>query len=156
MKMSATDEKAYPKLHAYVKYSLPTVIAVPRIVKSLEKNGEIKKKQLKQVLKYGGEPTIKVTALSNACGEFTPNVSSNELRLHKSLVEKFEATPNDKILLMTVGATILHELAHWGDDQDKKDLPGEEGELFEKEAYKLAKHHCAYYVTQLKAKGVAF
>lgn len=156
MKMSKTDEKAYPKLYYYVKHNLPEVIKVPKIVASLKKNGEIKKKDLRTILKYGTEPTIKVTTLSNACGEFTPNSSSNELRLHKSLVEKFEKKTSDKILLMTVGATILHELAHWGDDQDGIDLAGEEGELFEKEAYKLAKHHCSLYATKLTAKGVVF
>ena len=36
---------------------------------------------------------------------------------------------------LLLGATILHELAHWGDDQDGKDIPGEEGNMFETAAY---------------------
>ncbi len=156
MKLNKTDEKKYPKLYYYVKNDLPGIVKVPKIVKALEKNGEIKKKKLKAVVTYGTQPTIKVSTLSNACGEFTPGKGSNELRLHKSLVDKFEASTGDKILLMTVGATILHELAHWGDDRDGIDLPGEEGELFEKQTYGLGSHHCAHYATKLKKKGVVF
>lgn len=156
MKLTKADEKAYPKLLHYVKNDLPKVMKIPKIVRALGKYGQIRKRTLSGVLKYGTEPTIKVTPLVSACGEFTPNIKSNELRLHKSLVEKFEASRGDKMLLMTVGATILHELAHWADDQDSKDYPGEEGELFEKKVYKLGRHHCAYYATDLMKKGVVF
>jgi hypothetical protein len=75
-----------------------------------------------------------VTHLTGACGEFTPDTKSNELRIHKPLVEKLKKKYSKEVTLL-VGASILHELAHWGDDQDGKDLPGEEGELFEKAAY---------------------
>ena len=156
MKLSKADEKSYPKLHYYVKHKLPDVTKQAVIVKALEKYGQIKAKTLKSVLAYGNEPTIAVTILSNACGEFTPSTKSNELRLHKSLVERFEKKPGDKVLLMTVGATILHELAHWADDSDGKDYAGEEGELFEKAVYGLGSHHCAYYVKDLQKKGVVF
>jgi len=78
------------------------------------------------------------------------------MRLHKSLVEKFEKSSGDRVLLKTVGATILHELVHWGDDQDGVDYPGEEGELFEKHVYKLSQHHCSYYYPSLIKKGVVF
>ena len=40
---------------------------------------------------------------------------------------------NDRVYL--VGVTILHELTHWGDDQDGVDRPGEEGEEFEIKVY---------------------
>jgi len=33
------------------------------------------------------------------------------------------------------GVTILHEFTHYGDDQDGEDIPGEEGEHFEKAVY---------------------
>jgi hypothetical protein len=134
MKLSKADEKSYPKLHRYIKNTLPDVIKVPKIVKALEKNGEIKLRKLKVVLTYGTDPTIKVTHLTGACGEFTPDTKSNELRIHKPLVEKLKKKYSKEVTLL-VGASILHELAHWGDDQDGKDLPGEEGELFEKAAY---------------------
>jgi hypothetical protein len=50
MKLSKADEKSYPKLHRYIKNTLPDVIKVPKIVKALEKNGEIKLRKLKVVL----------------------------------------------------------------------------------------------------------
>ncbi len=136
MKLSKSDEKAYPGLLYYVKKDLPTVIKVPKIVKALEKNGEIKKRKLKTVLQYGIEPTLKVVAMpKNQCGEFSPNTSSNELRISKSLVKEFEKSGGAKKITLLVGATILHELSHWGDDRDGADIPGEEGDLFEKAAY---------------------
>lgn len=70
----------------------------------------------------------------NQCGEFTPNSKSNELRISKSLVDEFEKSAGAAKITRLVGATILHELVHWGDDQDGKDIPGEEGNLFETEA----------------------
>jgi hypothetical protein len=33
---------------------------------------------------------------------------------------------------------LLHELVHWGDDQDGVDRPGEEGKEFERRAYGTA------------------
>ena len=38
-------------------------------------------------------------------------------------------------LVYLVGVTLLHELAHWADDQDGVDTSGEEGELYEKDVY---------------------
>ncbi len=156
MKLSAADEKKYPKLHYYMKNDLPKVGKIPRISNALKKYGQIQKKDLQTSLKYGTAPVVKVTTLNQACGEFTPNSKSNELRLHKSLVQKFEASKGDKVLRMTIGATILHELVHWGDDQDGKDYPGEEGELFEKHVYKMGQHHCAHHFAELVKKGVVF
>lgn len=34
-----------------------------------------------------------------------------------------------------IGVTLLHELIHWCDDQDRIDRPGEEGEEFENLVY---------------------
>ncbi len=52
----------------------------------------------------------------NQCGEFTPNSKSNEIRLSKSLAEEFEKIGGTKKATLLLGAPILHELAHWGDD----------------------------------------
>lgn len=71
----------------------------------------------------------------NQCGEFTPDVKSNEIRISKSLVEQFERSGGSRKFTLLVGASILHELSHWGDDQDGVDIPGEEGNLFETDAY---------------------
>jgi len=59
MKLSAADERNYKKLYYYMKNNLPDVIKVPRIVKALKKNGEIKKNDLRLVLTYGTNPLVK-------------------------------------------------------------------------------------------------
>lgn len=156
MRLLKHDEKNYPKLHYYLKKDFPKLIHHPRISNALLKYGQIKKATLPMILNYGVGPLVSVITLVNACGEFTPNAKSNEVRIHKSLVDRFEKHSKDKILIMTVGATLLHELAHWGDDQDGVDYPGEEGELFERSVYKLGQHHCTYYYSDLIKKGVIF
>ncbi len=136
MNMSIVDQKKYPNLTRYVKNQLPKVKAIPKIANALVKNGEIKKKSLGVVLLWGTQPTIKIVPMpKNQCGEFTPNSKSNEIRLSKSLVEEFGKSGGSRKATLLLGATILHELAHWGDDQDGKDIPGEEGNLFESAAY---------------------
>ncbi|MDX1696469.1 MAG: hypothetical protein R3208_22075 [Ketobacteraceae bacterium] len=136
MKIDIADQKRYPNLTEYVKNQLPKVKSIPKISNALLKNGEIRKKSLPVVLTWGIEPTIRVVAMpKNQCGEFTPNTGSNEIRISKSLVEEFEKSGGSRKVTLLLGATILHELAHWGDDQDGKDLPGEEGNLFETDAY---------------------
>ncbi|MGH6912376.1 MAG: hypothetical protein ACREH3_01560, partial [Geminicoccales bacterium] len=135
MKLLKADETKYPKLYKFVKDELPEVVKNPKIVKAMKKYGEIGKLGLRIVLIYGLPPTVKVATLPDACGEFTPSdkAKSNEIRISKALVEKFEK--DTKKYNKLVEATLLHELAHWGDNIDGKDLPGEEGEKFEKEAY---------------------
>ena len=136
MKLSAANQKKYPKFTHYVKHELPKVKHTPRIVNALRKYGEIKKGSLSSILSWGTKPTINIVAMpKNQCGAFTPNSKSNEVRISKWLVQRFEKNSNKKPVIRLVEATILHELAHWGDDQDGKDIPGEEGNLFEKAAY---------------------
>ncbi len=83
---------------------------------------------------------MKVADIPGVCGEFTPDVGSQELRVNRKMVEEFEAgrgkrpTPDGREVYV-LGVTILHELIHWGDDQDGVDRPAEEGEEFEKTVY---------------------
>jgi len=136
MNMDTVDQKNYPNLKYYVKNYLPKVQVIPKIANALLKNGEIMKRNIRVVLAWGNQPTIKVVVMAkNQCGEFTPNSKSNEIRISKSLVDEFEISGGAIKITHLVGATILHELAHWGDDQDGKDIPGEEGNLFETAAY---------------------
>ncbi len=156
MRLAKSDEKRFPKLYHYLKVDIPKLARHPRIAKALLKYGQVKNSSLQTVFKYGSGPRIVVTMLVRACGQFTPNTNSHELRLHKSLIDTFEKSSGDRILLKTLGATILHELVHWGDDQDGIDYPGEEGELFEKDVYNLNQHHCAHYYPSLVRKGITF
>lgn len=136
MNINMVDQRKYPNLTEYVKSQLPKVKSIPKIANALIKNGEIKKKSLPLVLAWGTQPTIKVVVMpKNQCGEFTPNSGSNEIRISKSLVDEFEKSGGSRKATLLLGASILHELAHWGDDQDGKDITGEEGNMFETAAY---------------------
>ncbi len=140
MKMNPTDIKDFPKLHQYVSVALPKVQFVAPIINAIQKHaGTIDKQTIKDALLWGRGPSIKVVVMS-PLGEFTPNTSSNELRIQKQMVKDFEAgkglrkTATGKLVYL-VGVTLLHELTHWADDQDGIDTPGEEGELYEKDIY---------------------
>jgi|SRR5215475_11953028 len=140
MQMSKQDIKDFPKLHQYVSVKIPDVRDVQVIINTIQKHsGTITKAAIKEALVWGKGPMLKVVVMS-PLGEFTPNTSSNEIRLQKAMVQDFEAgkglrkTTAGKLVYL-VGVTILHELTHWADDQDGVDTPGEEGELFEKDVY---------------------
>ena len=139
MRMTATDIKAYPKLTYYVKTDVPKLLMVPAIVSALNSIGQINKTKLMLALSWGAGPQITVKNLSRAYGEFTPNVGSNEIRIDLSLVREFEMGKGRRVVragnIYLVGVTLLHELVHWGDDQDGIDRPGEEGEEFERRVY---------------------
>jgi hypothetical protein len=139
MKMSAADQASFPKLKSFVQYKLPEVANVPIIRSAMLQIAQLNHAKLVAALKWGNEPTLKVTPLAGAVGEFTPDIGSNEIRLHTTMVQDFVAgrgwrnAKAGRVLL--VGVTILHELTHWGDDQDGVDRAGEEGEEFERKVY---------------------
>jgi Metallopeptidase toxin 3 len=140
MQMSREDIRNFPKLHQYVSCKIPEVRDVQIIINTIQKRaGTITKATIKEALVWGKGPMLKVVDMA-PLGEFTPDTSSNEIRLQKAMVRDFEAgkglrkTAFGKLVFL-VGVTILHELTHWADDQDGVDTPGEEGELFEKDVY---------------------
>ncbi len=139
MQISASDQTAFPKLKQYVKNEIPKLVQLPIIRAAMFDIGQINHAMLLKVLKFGQGPMLKVTPLIGAVGEFTPDIGSNEIRLDTDMVKEFEAgrgLRNAKAgRVFLVGVTILHELVHWGDDQDGIDRPGEEGEEFERRVY---------------------
>jgi len=139
MQMSSTDISSYPKLAHYVKNDIPKLITVPAIVVAMNSVAQINKARLNTVLSWGNGPQIKITALSGAYGEFSPGISSNEIRVDTGLVTDFEAGRGKRVVragnAYLIGITLLHELVHWGDDQDGIDRPGEEGAEFERLVY---------------------
>jgi len=139
MKMSQADIKKYPKLAYYVRVNIPEVIKVPSIVNAFKTIGGIDRITLRTALTWGSGPTIKITTLVNAIGEFTPDIHSQEIRISRQIVEEFEAGRGKRVAragnVYLVGVTLLHELIHWADDQDGIDRPGEEGEEFERAIY---------------------
>ena len=139
MKMTKADIKLHPKLTYYVKMNLPGVINEPSILHAMNSIGNINKAQLKSALSWGQGPQIKITNLIGAVGEFTPNTGSNELRIDTDLVKDFEEGRGVRVAragnVYLLGVTLLHELVHWGDDQNGIDRPGEEGSEFEQLVY---------------------
>ena len=139
MRMLPADVRQYPKLAFYVKINLPQVMNVPAIVREMNRIGNINKIQLRSALTWGRGPQIKVTNLTGAYGEFSPGIKSNELRINIALVTDFENGKGRRIAragnIYLIGVTLLHELVHWGDDQNGIDRAGEEGEEFERSVY---------------------
>lgn len=149
MIISHADQTRYPKFSRYVRKSLPTIANVASMRRAFLKYAQMNRTTLQRALAWGNQPTLKITALTSSPGsflngEFTPGISSNEIRLNEILVAAYENGTPAHLAFTTnaagtkmprVGVTILHELVHWGDDQDGIDYPGEEGELFEQAVY---------------------
>lgn len=139
MRLSPVDVRRYPKFAHYVKNDLPKIIRVPSITQAMNSIAQLNRAKFQLALSWNANPSIKITNLVGALGEFTPNIGSNEIRLDTSIITDFEAGRGRKVAragnVYLVGVTLLHELVHWGDDQDGIDRPGEEGNEFERLAY---------------------
>jgi hypothetical protein len=139
--MQKDDITKYPKFARYVSIEVPKVAKIDVIINSIKKfSGTIDKKKITDALIWGQGPMIKITDLKDAFGEFTPNSSSNEIRVQTKMIKEFEAGKGLRRtvtgqLVYLAGVTLLHELTHWADDQDGVDTAGEEGEHFEKAIY---------------------
>jgi len=137
--MNLVDIKTWPKFAYYVKNDLPKIINVPAIVHAMNKVGQINRSKLQIALAWNTGPIIKISPLVGAYGEFTPNIRSNEIRIDIKVVQEFEAGKGKRIAragnIFLAGATLMHELVHWADDQNGVDRPGEEGNEFERLVY---------------------
>lgn len=140
MYLSLIERVLYPKFYKYLRYDLPEVAKVKSIQRAFLRYGQLDGASLKRALEWGEYPTVDVTDLTGAYGEFQPGIKSNIIQIDRDLVKEFEAGRDwvtnkggDKVHL--AGATVLHEMIHWADDRDGTDYPGEEGELFEKAVY---------------------
>ena len=104
---------------------------------------------LRRALAWGNQPTLVFVAMSTASatfqgGEFIPDIHSNDLRINAAVAAAFEAGAPPRLMwtrnqrgdrFPLIASSILHELVHWGDDQDGIDFPGEEGDLWEQDVY---------------------
>jgi RHS repeat-associated protein len=135
-------EKKYPRLTNYIKDGIQSIASNPTILAALSKFSEQSPDQIKNALEYGQGPTIIVTdnfrTSTPKLGEFTPFQGNDWFKIADTdLVQKLENATGDErdVYTVMVGITVLHEYAHYGDDQDGRDIPGEEGTQFEKAAY---------------------
>ncbi|MEJ2326984.1 MAG: hypothetical protein P8Y25_09280 [Chromatiaceae bacterium] len=149
MIISAADQTRFPRFTRYVRHSLPTIANIRAMRRAFRRYAQMNRTTLQNALAWGNQPRLSIVAIASPSGtfingQFTPNIGSNTIELNEILVSAFEAgaPPNlvyaynaDGERMPRVGVTILHELVHWGDDQDGVDYPGEEGELFEQAVY---------------------
>jgi hypothetical protein len=139
MQMSAADQRLYPRTATYLKNDLPPAARIPAIIHAMRTVGQVSRAALTRALSWGQGPSIKVAPLIGRYGEFTPGVGSHEIRVAATLVASVEAGRGVLVAragnVSLLGVTLLHELVHWGDDQDGVDRPGEEGEEFERLVY---------------------
>lgn len=150
MIMNATDTEKYWRLAAYIRSQLPQAYYSKKIVKNMKTYGSLEKSQFGHALIWGTDPEIVITDLStgfcevqSAFGCFdkrTPNI----IYLDEGLVKKFQNDPNDQRTrfftdsgnsIPVLGATILHELCHWGNKRASQPEPQEMGEAFELATY---------------------
>ena len=139
MRVTAADQKRYPRFAAYVRVDMKNAAAVPAIARAMNRIAHLDQARLTTALSWGTAPTIRITPLVAAYGYFTPGVHSNEIWIDAKTVQAFEAGRGRRAVragrVYLVGVTLLHELVHWGDDQDGVDRPGEEGEELERLLY---------------------
>jgi hypothetical protein len=149
MIMSHADQVSFPKLARYVRFELPKVAGIDVIARAYLKYAQLNRASLRRALAWGNQPTLVFVPMSTAHGsfeggEFTPDIHSNDLRINSALATAFEAGGPPRLFTThnargtpfpLIGTSILHELVHWGDDQDGIDFPGEEGNLFEIDVY---------------------
>jgi hypothetical protein len=147
--MLTSDMSKYPKIAEYVRRRMPQVINVPIIVRNMKKFGSLSKTELKTALKWRDGPTLVIKPLSNfqcgvkaAYGCFRPS-KPNQIELAESDAKIFETDAygagidkNSKGKgLFIVGATILHELCHWGNHKHSVNEKTEQGLAFERATY---------------------
>jgi hypothetical protein len=149
MIMSAADQVTYPTLAHYVRHTLPGVADVAAMARAYLRYAQMDRATLRRALAWGNQPTLVFVPMSTDSatfqgGEFIPDIHSNDLRINAAVAAAFEAGAPPRLMwtrnrrgdrFPLIASSILHELVHWGDDQDGIDFPGEEGNLFEQDVY---------------------
>lgn len=149
MKMSDDDISNFPELARYVRRRIPDVLNVGVIVNNMKKFGSLSKSDLQHALVWGAGPTIVVKDLSNhQCGVASAygcfvHARPDQIELDDDMANTFEsdasgagADPNAKgQKVYIIGATILHELCHWGNFRAGRNEPSEQGMAFERATY---------------------
>lgn len=140
MKLSAAIQKNYPRCTHYIRRVLPQVGQSNTIVGAMKKCAQLSASQFRRALAWGTWPELRVVALGGPYGAFNASSDPNVIMIAPFVMSRHEAgTDGVRLAKGTVvpilGATILHEMVHWGDAKDKADRAGEEGEEFERLVY---------------------
>jgi hypothetical protein len=143
------DQVTYPKFTRYVRDSLPAVANIKSVQRAFLEYAQLDRTTLKRALQWGFAPVLCVVDIVSPAGKFRNGFftkGTHIIKLNRLLVQAYEdGTPPDLAFSHTasgaelprVGVTILHELVHWGDNQDGVDygVDTEEGNLFEVAVY---------------------
>ncbi len=150
MKISLNDQIKYPKFTQYIKLQFPKLINNATVVKNARKYGNLDFIELKNALTWGKSPEIVITDLhSGQCG--VPQAygcfryaKPKKIEIHIGVIRDFENNLSNTIdknksgnPVYVAGATILHELCHWGNHNNIPPVPEliEMGAAFEKGTY---------------------
>jgi RHS repeat-associated protein len=141
--------KKYKRLAQYLKNGIQGILGNKQIMGALRKNGQFTDKQIRTALTWGEGPDIHISQLrtdkygNEINGKYIGGEDltflkqkSTTLLIDIDLIEALEkAVGKDRdAYLFYVAQIILHELTHYGEDRGKF-VPGEEGQLFELDAY---------------------
>lgn len=157
MKLDKDDGKQFPKFRQYVKYAMPTTLHVPVIVKNIKKFGSLSRAEFANAIAWGNGPTIRFVNLDDTsgfpgykkCGGVAAaygcfrSTAPDYIELDLLAVTQFETDPYGSGLgknsrhqnLFIVGATMLHELCHWGNFHHGVAETTEQGAAFEVATY---------------------
>jgi len=137
----------FPKFARYVRHSMPDCASVHTIVKYLKKYAALSAEEITHALTWGTEPLVYVADLwdeiawkPEANGRFYP-AKPYQIDIAKHRVDQFEIGFGDTQRtasgrdVFVVGATILHELCHWGCFKNGVTEVGEHGKKFELAVY---------------------
>jgi len=150
VRISKADQSKYPQLTQYVRNAFPKLIFVPKIVQNMAKYGALTFAEFKNAVTWNIPPTIIITDLHNGqCG--VPKtygcfrqVRPTQIEIHIGTINDFERSNSghrDKNKsgksVYVVGATLLHELCHWGNHNNLPKIPEliEMGAQFERDTY---------------------
>ena len=148
MKMDSIDQGVYPKFAEYVRDFVPKLISVPLVVKNLEIYGNLTYMKAKNALTWGMGPMIVITDLHHGqCG--VPRAygcfrsgTPQAIEIHRGTVNNYESTQKTDSNIRgkpvyVVGATLIHELCHWGNHNNTPPIPEfrEMGLAFETATY---------------------
>lgn len=148
MWMTSDQIAAWPKFAAYVRESMPTCKSVPKIIKALKDHGGLNGSQARDALSWGNLPLVYVADMwdekawkSEGNGQFHPS-RPYQIEIAKHRVEQFETpgaggtdTNASGAKVYIVGATLLHEICHWGLHRMGIKEKGEAGKAFELAVY---------------------